>query len=48
MNAKGLVWCRECGEEMKQYPQGILAFSCKKCKLKATINYEKMPIVKLI
>jgi len=44
--AKGKVWCRECGEEMKQYPYGILAFGCKKCKLKATILFGDMPVLK--
>lgn len=45
-NAKAQVWCRDCGKEMKQYPFGQLAYSCKKCKLKAIVEYSKMPIVK--
>jgi DnaJ-class molecular chaperone len=47
-NANAKVWCRDCGKEMKQYPYDILAFSCKKCNLKATVEYEKMPILSAI
>jgi hypothetical protein len=47
MNAKAKVWCRDCGEEMAQYPYGILAFSCRNCKLKATVSYDKMPVIGL-
>lgn len=43
---KAKVWCRDCGEEMQQAPYGILAFYCKKCKLKATVKYEPTPIIK--
>jgi Zn finger protein HypA/HybF involved in hydrogenase expression len=41
--AKARVWCRKCGAEMSQYPFNILAFSCKKCGIKATVEYDKMP-----
>jgi Zn finger protein HypA/HybF involved in hydrogenase expression len=44
--AKANVWCRDCGEEMKQYPYDILAFACRKCGLKAEVNYKPMPIIK--
>lgn len=46
-NAKAEVWCRNCGEKMKQYPYGILAFYCKKCDLKAEVGYCKIPKLKL-
>lgn len=47
-NAKAKVWCRDCGQEMQQYPYGILAFGCKKCKLKAVVEYQKMPDVRIL
>ena len=46
--SKARIWCRDCGEEMKQYPYGILTFGCKKCKLKATVEYQQMPIVRIV
>lgn len=45
VKAKAKVWCRDCGKKMKQYPYGILAFSCEKCGLKAEVRYSKMPII---
>ncbi len=45
--AKAMVWCRNCGKEMQQAPYRILAFYCKKCKLKAKVRYEPTPIIKL-
>jgi predicted amidophosphoribosyltransferase len=41
------VLCRNCKEPMKQAPQGVLAFYCHKCNVKAEINYSEIPIVKL-
>jgi Zn finger protein HypA/HybF involved in hydrogenase expression len=46
--AKANVWCRDCGEEMIQYPYEMLVFSCKNCKLKAEVSFEKMPVLKAI
>jgi hypothetical protein len=46
--SKPRVLCRRCGKVMKQYPYGILAFSCSKCKLKAEITYSKMPEVRAL
>jgi Zn finger protein HypA/HybF involved in hydrogenase expression len=45
--AKAKVWCRECGEEMRQHPYDILAFTCKNCKLKAEVQYDVMNKVNL-
>jgi uncharacterized phage protein (TIGR01671 family) len=41
------IFCRECGDTMEQYPYNILAWCCKKCKLKAELTYKEMPVVKL-
>lgn len=45
--AKAEVWCRGCGEKMKQAPYGVLVFYCKKCKLKAEVKYYKVLELKL-
>lgn len=41
-NVKAKVWCRDCGEEMKQAPYNQLWFFCRKCELEATVQYNKM------
>lgn len=45
VNARANIWCRDCGCQMHQAPYNILAFYCKKCGIKAEIQYSKTPIL---
>ena len=46
--SRARIWCRDCGEGMKIAPYGILVFFCKKCRLKAEVEYRQTPIMRTI
>ena len=44
--ARAELWCRDCGNSMKQWPYGQLTFSCKKCRLTVDVHYKKSGIMR--